>query len=77
MSPRSLSRRLTAETGRAPGSFVRLVKLNEAQRLLAQSQLSVTEVAHAVGFQGEGTFRRAFFTEFQINPMAYRAKFGR
>ncbi len=76
VSPRTLSRRLKEEVGRAPGGFIRLVKLTEAQRLLVQTALPIAAIGEAVGIGGEGTFRRAFRVEFGTNPRDYRVRFG-
>lgn len=77
VSPRTLSRRITAITGRGPGAFIREVKLAESRRLLEQTELSVAQIADEVGLGEEGTFRRRFRAELGTSPSEYRSRFGR
>ena len=50
--------------------------LPEARRLLLYSQLSVTEVAYAVGFEDAAYFSRFFTRHVGQPPRAYRAARG-
>jgi AraC-like DNA-binding protein len=81
---------LAAAVGRSPSrtghlvrelfgmTFPRLVysvKLREAARLLAATDLTIGEVAHHVGFQDPNYFTRVFSQEYGINPKQYRRQF--
>lgn len=46
-------------------------RLERSQLLLAESQMTVTEVAHAVGYASITAFSAAFRKKFGINPLAY------
>ena len=50
MSRVQLYRRLVNVTGKTPSEFIRLVRLRHAERLLVQSQLSISEISFKVGF---------------------------
>jgi len=67
-----LSRVFRERTGRTVFEFVREARLAEAQRLLANSALSVEEVALAVGFSGAANFSTAFRERFGSTPTAFR-----
>jgi len=60
VSPDKLERAFHAETGVAPSSYYRRLRLRRAADLLAHSSLSVREVALACGFENMSSFARAF-----------------
>lgn len=66
LSLRQLERLFRAHLGRPIGAHYREMRLRRARALLAQSTLSVTEVALGCGFESRSHFSRA-----------YRARFGR
>lgn len=67
-----LSRVFREQTGRTVFEFAREARLAEAQRLLAESALSVEEVALAVGFSSAANFSTAFRERFGRTPTAFR-----
>lgn len=67
-----LTRAFRAHTGRTVLEFAREERLSRAQHLLAQSRLSIEEVAHAIGFSGAANFTTAFKERFGSTPAAYR-----
>lgn len=69
---RTLTRHFVAATGLAPARFVRQLRLETAARMLSTSALAVAEVGHAVGYEDERAFRRAFIAHFGRSPLAYR-----
>lgn len=54
--------------GRAPGAHLSELRLEAAARLLAEGVLSVTEIAHAVGFRSQAAFSRAFRRHHGLSP---------
>lgn len=52
--------------------FVREARLAEGRRLLAESALSVEEVAFAVGFSSQANFSTAFRERFRSTPTGFR-----
>lgn len=58
--------------GKSFSGWVRTTRIAKAQRLLRSSQLSITDVSHAVGYQDITTFERNFRKELGKNPLAYR-----
>lgn len=75
MSPRNLARVFKKEIGRTLGAFIRNVRLDEARRLLENSDLSLSEVAAKVGGGDESTLRRWFIDQFGVSPTQYRERF--
>lgn len=45
-----LYRRLVSITGHTPSELIRIIRLRHAEQLLAESQLTVSEIAYKVGF---------------------------
>ena len=72
MSPRSLQRRLEAE-GITFQALLDEVRLELAERYLADKGLSVAQVAELVGFAGPGAFLGAFRRWTGKTPSEYRA----
>jgi AraC family transcriptional activator of pyochelin receptor len=52
--------------------YVRECRLEKARFLLAEGNLSVQQVAHAVGYAQSSYFARAFRHKFGVNPKAYQ-----
>ena len=67
-----LTRAFRVHTGRTVLEFAREERLLRAQHLLAQTPLSIEEVAHAIGFSGAANFTTAFKERFGSTPAAYR-----
>ena len=53
-------------------SYIRLLRVSEAQRLLVETDLPVKEIAEAVGFSCVRTFDRSFMKITGIPPTKYR-----
>jgi AraC-like DNA-binding protein len=61
-------------TGLAPHQYVIRCRMAEAQRLLAQTDLSLSEVALQVGCVDHSHFTALFRTHVALTPAAYRDK---
>src|SRR6187200_3285622 len=62
-----------AWTGESLGDYVRRRRLEvAAMRLRAQPQVSVLQIALAVGFGSAEAFTRAFRTRFECSPSQWR-----
>ena len=68
MSRVSLYRKVVSVTGMTPVEFVRLLRLKEGARLLAEGKYTVSEVADMVGFNSPGYFTKAFKKAFGKLP---------
>lgn len=59
-------------TGETPHRFLTGLRVEEAQRLLRDSDLSVAEIASRCGFASPGAFSTAFLRRTGVRPSTYR-----
>lgn len=74
MSPSYLSNRYHVETGEHLSSFINRSKVVEAQRLLTQTDMTVSEVSEALGYNDASYFSRVFRRYTGTSPAAVRSK---
>jgi transcriptional regulator GlxA family with amidase domain len=72
MSPRTFNRRFRAETGEAPGSWIRNRRLDRARELLESRNLPVDEVARLSGLGTGGNLRHHLRRGVGMSPSSYR-----
>ncbi|MGV9827237.1 GlxA family transcriptional regulator [Gordonia sp. NPDC003429] len=77
MSERTLVRKFTAETGIAPRRWLTLQRLARARELLEESEMSIEDVAAAVGYATATSLRNHLSTNVGLLPAAYRRSFHR
>jgi len=73
MSHPQLHRKMTALTGESVGKFVRSIRLTKAKELLANSDLTISEIAYETGFSEPGYFTKTFVKEYNMTPSEYRS----
>lgn len=59
-------------TGTAPHAYLSLIRTAEAERLLAITDLSVTEISQRVGYSSSSHFAKAFRHATGLSPRAFR-----
>jgi AraC family transcriptional regulator, regulatory protein of adaptative response / DNA-3-methyladenine glycosylase II len=74
VTSRHLRRVFKAEFGVSPSAFAQTHRLLFAKRLLADTSLSITEVAFASGFGSLRRFNALFQEHYRLNPTALRKK---
>ena len=72
MSRASLYKKLQTMLGITPTDFIRNVRLKRAAQLLADTQLSINEIADRVGFITARNFSTHFKKMFGVTPSEYR-----
>jgi AraC-like DNA-binding protein len=72
LSPSYLQRLFKHETGVRMGEWLIEQRLQRAAHFLANSYLSVKEIAHTVGYEHVSSFIRAFERRFAQAPARYR-----
>lgn len=77
MSPRTFHRWFADRVGTTPIAWLGDLRVREAQRLLEQTDLTVLEVAHAVGFASDDLLRKHFTARLGTSPTRHRAEFRR
>ncbi len=75
MSQRTFARRFAAETGTTPHQWLTDQRVIRARDLLERTDLSVEQVAEAVGLGGAALLRHHFAQETGLTPTAYRRRF--
>lgn len=74
VSPDRLERAFRRETGQAPATYLRRLRLKHAAELLAHSASQIDAVALSCGFLSASSFSRAFRLEFGCAPREMRAR---
>ncbi|HYK68470.1 MAG TPA: DJ-1/PfpI family protein [Streptosporangiaceae bacterium] len=75
LSPRHFQRKFTAEVGTPPAAYVERVRIEAAQRALAEGDDPVEAIARRCGFGTAETLRRAFHRHARVAPSDYRDRF--
>ncbi|NOD35409.1 MULTISPECIES: GlxA family transcriptional regulator [unclassified Ruegeria] len=74
ISTRQLERLFGKYLNTSPKKYFMELRLERAQKLLLQTEASVTEIAIACGFENPGHFSRVFRSSFGVTPHAQRNK---
>ena len=77
VTERHLRRLLLAELGTTPIALARTTRLQTARRLLAETNMPVTEIAFASGFASVRQFNASFREAYDRPPTALRARVPR
>jgi AraC-like DNA-binding protein len=72
LSRSAFMERFTDLIGMPPIRYVTVWRLETAKRYLLEFRKSVAQTAHAVGYESEEGFRRAFKREFEMSPAEWR-----
>jgi len=76
LSPYHFHRQFAAVVGETPHRYVVRRRLERARRLLTRSDLPVTHVSLACGFESPGSFSSLFRRRFGVSPRTFRAEIG-
>ncbi len=77
VSVATLERRIRVNFGTTPRSFLAEIRLNEAAKLLKESNLNVAEIADRAGYESPASFTRAFRRRQGVAPGEFRRRFRR
>ena len=77
LSPSYLSRLFRKETGICIQDAINEERVYRASNLLRYSDLSLTQIAHYVGFPSQSYMGKIFKQRKNMTPMAYRETFRR
>ena len=72
LGQRALEAAFRSGIGTTPSGVYRLIRLNEARRLLEQTRQSVAEIAERCGYTDATAMTRAFRREFGLSPRDLR-----
>jgi signal transduction histidine kinase/DNA-binding response OmpR family regulator/ligand-binding sensor domain-containing protein len=71
MSKMQLYRKVAAITNQTVFNYIRTVRLNKAAHLLATTDMQISEIALAVGYDEPSNFTKNFTRQFNQNPSQY------
>lgn len=74
VSPRTLMRRVKAETGHSPLTLLQIARVNKAKQLLNNTNWSLEKIVSTVGYSDVATFTRLFVREVGETPAQYRRR---
>ena len=74
ISPRQLSRIVSERYGEPLHKIIVRKRIECAEKLLFDSNLSIEEISAAVGFDTKSCFYRTFKAEYGITPLQYRKR---
>ena len=76
MSPRNFIRRFKAATGRLPGAYIQMLRVEAAKELLEQGAASIQVVCSKGGYEDIAFFRSLFKRHTDMTPAEYRNRFA-
>ena len=76
MTPRTLCRLFSQETGIGPGQYIERVRLEAARNLLLDAPASIATVARLTGFGHPENLRRSFQKHLSVRPRDIYKRFG-
>ncbi|WP_366296346.1 AraC family transcriptional regulator [Paenibacillus sp. AN1007] len=76
ISPHYLSRLFKQTTGFTFSDYLNLLRVKEAQRLLRESEASITDIALLAGFGNFSHFGKMFKRTVQMSPRTYRQEYN-
>ncbi len=74
MNPTTLRATFKSVYGDTPSEHVKEHRMKEAARLLSETEMSIAEVARAVGYDSQSKFSAVFREEMGALPSEYRAR---
>jgi len=77
LSPFHFARLFKLLTGATPHAYLATLRTARAQALLAETDLSITEISTRIGYNSSSHFAKAFRQTTGLTPRAFRAAIGR
>ena len=71
-----LIRLFKQQTGLSPIDYLIHVRLSEAEKLLTQTEITISKIADVVGFHSPSHFSKTFKESNHMTPSAFRRKFN-
>lgn len=72
MSPVRFGKAFKAYTGKKLGDYINELRVQDAKRMLEESQKPISDIAFEVGFESLRSFNRAFYQHAGMTPSDYR-----
>ena len=75
MSRRNFIRKFQDDTGQTPAEFVTSARVQQACRLIEETELSAKTIAMRCGVGSVATLRRIFMRQLGVSPLKYRERY--
>lgn len=75
LSPYYFTRQFTAMIGMPPYRYLITLRVQRAAQLLRETDLTVTQILHRVGFHSPSHFTTTFRRHMGMSPTAYRRRY--
>ncbi len=75
LSNRSLIRRFKTAIGMPPSNYLQEIRLDAARKRLEQTNLSIEEITHQIGYEDISSFTKLFKRKTGFTPSHYRNRF--
>jgi AraC family transcriptional regulator len=75
LSPYYFTRQFTAMVGMPPYRYLINLRIQRAAQLLRESDLTVTQILHRVGFHSPSHFTTTFRRHMGVSPTAFRRRY--
>lgn len=62
-----------SQVGMPPLKYIQKIRMEKAERLLKETDATITEIALSLGYPNLYTFTRAFKVHYKVSPIAFRA----
>ncbi len=72
LSESYISKIFSNKLGYSFREYINTLRIYEAKKLLKTTDLKITDVMYAVGFENQSSFNRVFFEETGITPSQYK-----
>ena len=74
ISRAQLHRKMKDITGISASDFIRNLRMQQAERLIQEGKINITQVAYTVGFNNQSHFSTVFHKYYGMTPSEYAAK---
>lgn len=75
LSNRTMIRRFKEAAGVTPSSYLQDVRLDAASKYLIQTNKTIDEITHTVGYSDISSFTKLFKRKIGLSPSSYRARY--
>lgn len=76
VSNRTLIRRFKDAANITPSEYLQDVRIDAANKLLVQSNKTIDEITHAIGYSDISSFTKLFKRKTGLSPSSYRARYS-
>lgn len=75
MSTRNFQRIFRKAVGSSPSNYIMQIRLQEARKMLRNTDADISHIAHNTGFGDGNYFIKCFKKEFGITPVKFRMRY--